>query len=131
MNSTFISHFFSVLIFFTVVAFFWSVCVYTNTGCFCGNYLSVSKVRALPSQLGPASLSRVLMETVQSCINCAVDERKVYNLVKEGSSKVCITGQSSAWSRPVSLQVWSWLASQVSLVTVCITGWSGHGLHYR
>lgn len=79
----------------TVDASSWTVCVYTNTGCFCGNYLSVSKVRALPPRLGPASLSQVLMETVQSCINCAMDERKVYNLVKEGSSKVCITGQLS------------------------------------
>ena len=102
------------------------MCVYTNTGCFCGNYLSVSKVRALPSQLGPASLSRVLMETVQSCINCAVDERKVYNLVKEGSSKVCITGQSGH-----SLHhrlVWSWSALQVSLQLTIITGQSISGL---
>ena len=92
----------------------WAVCVYTNTGCSCGNYLSASKVRALPPRLGPASLPLVLMETVQSCINCAVDERKVYNLVKEGSGKVCVTGQSVC--------VCCVSASQVS---------GGHGLHHR
>ena len=70
-----------------------AVCVYTNTGCHCGNYLSASKVKGLPARLGPGKLSRVLMETVQACINCATDERKVYNLVKEGSGKVCVTGQ--------------------------------------
>ncbi|XP_076467384.1 polycomb protein SCMH1-like [Babylonia areolata] len=67
------------------------VCVYTNPGCYCGSYLNPVKVRGLPPRLGPGSLSRVLMETVQACIGCASDERKVFYLVKEGNGKANIT----------------------------------------
>lgn len=70
-----------------------TVSVHISPGCYAGHFLSAHKVRTLPLRLGPGSLSRVLMETVQNCINCATDERKVFNLVKEGSSKVCVTGE--------------------------------------
>jgi hypothetical protein len=42
--------------------------------------------------MGPGRLPVVLAEAVQSIINCATDERKVYNLVKEGSSKAQVFG---------------------------------------
>ena len=74
------------------VIFYFTVCVYVNSGCFCGN-LSIRKVKTLPSKFGPNRLSLVLSETVQAVINASSDERKVYNLVKEGSGKVSVSGK--------------------------------------
>ncbi|KAL8611349.1 hypothetical protein ACOMHN_014404 [Nucella lapillus] len=103
-----------------------TVCVYTNPGCFCGFLLSPGKVRKLPSRLGPGSLSLVLMETVQSCINSATDERKVYHLVKEGNGKASVSGsfQGKVYSKSLTSvervsSFWSYLESFLEELGAC------------
>ena len=35
---------------------------------------------------------RVLREAVQACVDCAKDERAVYDLLQEGNGKIVVTG---------------------------------------
>ncbi|XP_070188545.1 polycomb protein SCMH1-like isoform X2 [Littorina saxatilis] len=112
-----------------------TVSVHISPGCYAGHFLSAHKVRTLPLRLGPGSLSRVLMETVQNCINCATDERKVFNLVKEGSSKVCVTAtfQGKTYSKSlVSVErvstFWSYLESFLEELGACENLLSSHPL---
>ncbi|KAK7483316.1 hypothetical protein BaRGS_00025483 [Batillaria attramentaria] len=102
-------------------------CVYVNTGCYCGGFLNPRKVAILPSQIGPAGLLRVLQEVIQSCIDCAFQERQVYNLVKEGSSKVTVTatlgGNKTLTKRLVGVErvssFWSFLERFVEELGAC------------
>lgn len=67
-----------------------TVCIYVNPSCNCGSILSNWKVRSLPSQFGPGSISRVLREAVQSCVDSAHKEHAVFNMLQEGNGKVCV-----------------------------------------
>ena len=49
----------------------------------------------MPDQFGPATIDKVLREAVQACIECANNERTVFNTVKDGVGKIVITGSSS------------------------------------
>ena len=46
----------------------------------------------LPERFGPGSLSRVLRQAVQAFVNSAVHEKAVFNLLKEGTNKLTVTG---------------------------------------
>ncbi|PVD27967.1 hypothetical protein C0Q70_10543 [Pomacea canaliculata] len=112
-----------------------NVCVYVNHGCYCGSYLNPRRVSNLPSQLGPGTLSRVLQECVQNCIDCAVQERQVYNLVKEGSSKVIITatmGGKTYTKRLIAVErvstFWSFLEGLLEELGACENLFSGQPL---
>ena len=67
-----------------------TVCIYVNPSCNCGSILSNWKVRSLPSQFGPGSISRVLREAVQSCVDNAHKEHAVFNMLQEGNGKVSV-----------------------------------------
>ncbi|XP_078617439.1 polycomb protein SCMH1-like isoform X1 [Branchiostoma floridae x Branchiostoma japonicum] len=63
-----------------------SMCVYTNYGCDTGPYLNPRKLVDLPSQFGPALPSHVMREVTQGCIDCAIQQRVVFGLIKQGQS---------------------------------------------
>ncbi|CAH1799310.1 unnamed protein product [Owenia fusiformis] len=67
-----------------------TVCVYVSTSCKPGPYI-YHKVNQMPSQFGPSSLSRVLRELVQTCIDCAREQINVFELVTQGNGKTIIT----------------------------------------
>ncbi len=69
--------------------------MYVSKSCNCGPHLDSRKILQLPNNFGPAPISKVLREAVQSCVDCARDERaerSVFNTIKDGDSKVVITG---------------------------------------
>ncbi|XP_077540541.1 polycomb protein Scm isoform X1 [Haemaphysalis longicornis] len=67
-----------------------TVCVFVNQQCSCGPYLDPSKIAQLPRQLGPGSMNRVLREAVQACVDCALNEKSVFDLLRRGEGKVVI-----------------------------------------
>lgn len=103
-----------------------NVCVYVNASCHCGHFLSVRRLQTLPTKIGPGKLCVVLAELVQRIINSALDERKVYNLVKEGSSNISVTvsvGGKSYSKNLVSVvrvsTFWSFLESLLEELGAC------------
>ena len=69
------------------------VCVMVNRGCDCGPVLNSRLISQLPAQFGPGSIRRVLRAAVQSCVDCSPDQSTIYNLLREGTGRVVITGQ--------------------------------------
>lgn len=68
-----------------------TVCVFINHNCSCGGYLHPRKVSQLPSQYGPGPIAKVMREVAQACIDCALQEKQVYSMMREGSGKVIVT----------------------------------------
>ncbi|KAL5010045.1 hypothetical protein ScPMuIL_012350 [Solemya velum] len=68
-----------------------TVCVYINHGCYCGGYINQRKLSQLPMQYGPGSITRVLRELLQACIDSALQETVVFDQLREGHGKVIIT----------------------------------------
>ena len=58
-----------------------------------GPYLDPAKVANLPEAFGPGPLHRVLRESVQHLVDAALDQRKIFELLKpnQGDGKVIIT----------------------------------------
>ena len=72
------------------------MCVYVSKTCNCGPQLHSRKIsNNMPDQFGPATIDKVLREAVQACIECANNERTVFNTVKDGAGKIVITGNFS------------------------------------
>jgi len=71
---------------------FFTVCVFINHNCRCGPVLVSSLVARLPSQFGPASIRRVLRQTLQATVDCSEDQSTVFSLLKEGTGRVIISG---------------------------------------
>ena len=69
-----------------------TVCVFVNRGCECGPVLNSRLVSQLPTQFGPGSIRRVLRAAVQACVDCSPDQSTIYNLLREGTGRVVITG---------------------------------------
>ena len=59
----------------------------------CGPYLDPAKVTNLPEAFGPGPLHRVLRESVQQLVDAALDQKKVFELLRprQGDGKVIIT----------------------------------------
>ncbi|XP_029648085.1 polycomb protein Scm isoform X4 [Octopus sinensis] len=70
------------------------VCVYINRSCNPGSYLNPRKVQQLPLHYGPGTLHRVLREVAQGCIECGNHEQTVFNLLKDGTSKIIVTANN-------------------------------------
>ena len=70
-----------------------TVCVFVNRGCDCGPILNPRLISQLPSQFGPGSIRRVLRAAVQACVDCSPDQSTIYNLLREGTGRVVITGE--------------------------------------
>uniref|UniRef100_A0A8C2MFI1 Scm polycomb group protein like 2 n=1 Tax=Cricetulus griseus TaxID=10029 RepID=A0A8C2MFI1_CRIGR len=59
-----------------------TVCVYINKHGDCGPYLDPQKVRQLPDHFGPGPVNVILQRTVQACVDCAIDTKTVFLLLK-------------------------------------------------
>ena len=59
----------------------------------CGPFLDPAKVTNLPEAFGPGPLHRVLRESVQQLVDAALDQKKVFELLRprQGDGKVIIT----------------------------------------
>ncbi|KAH9493103.1 Polycomb protein scmh1, partial [Bulinus truncatus] len=72
------------------------ICIYVNHNCFCGNLLAPRSVNeVMPILFGPGSIRQVLVDLVEACIACAVQQRQVFDLLKmaaPGTGKITITG---------------------------------------
>lgn len=103
-----------------------TVCVFVNHQCSCGPYLDPAKIGQLPRQLGPGSMNRVLREAVQACVDCALNEKNVYNLLRRGEGKVIINanfdGQSYTCRLPAVDKVsafWTYLENLFEDLLCC------------
>ena len=59
----------------------------------CGPFLDPAKITNLPEAFGPGPIHRVLRESVQHLVDSALDQKKVFELLKprQGEGKVIIT----------------------------------------
>ncbi|NWX39106.1 SCML4 protein, partial [Steatornis caripensis] len=61
-----------------------TVCIYVNKQANLGPYLDRKKVQQLPEQFGPERPSAALQQAVQACIDCALQQKAVFSLIKQG-----------------------------------------------
>ncbi|KFV64249.1 Sex comb on midleg-like 4, partial [Dryobates pubescens] len=61
-----------------------TVCIYVNKEANLGPYLDRKKVQQLPEHFGPERPSAALQQAVQACINCALQQKEVFSLIKQG-----------------------------------------------
>lgn len=66
--------------------------LYVNSSCWCGPYLDSRKVSELPTQFGPGTINRVMRESIQSLVDCALDQKQIFGMLRQGDGKVIITG---------------------------------------
>ncbi|CAO2623027.1 Sex comb on midleg-like protein 2 [Lemmus lemmus] len=59
-----------------------TVCVYINKHGDCGPYLNPQKVQQLPDHYGPGPVNVILRQTVQACVDCAIDSKTVFSFIK-------------------------------------------------
>ncbi|KFP90198.1 PREDICTED: sex comb on midleg-like protein 4, partial [Apaloderma vittatum] len=61
-----------------------TVCIYVNKQANLGPYLDRKKVQQLPEHFGPERPAAALQQAVQACIDCALQQKAVFSLVKQG-----------------------------------------------
>ncbi|NXA45349.1 SCML4 protein, partial [Nothocercus julius] len=61
-----------------------TVSIYVNKQANVGPYLDRKKVQQLPEHFGPERPSAVLQQAVQACIDCALQQKAVFALLKQG-----------------------------------------------
>ncbi|NXA30371.1 SCML4 protein, partial [Ibidorhyncha struthersii] len=61
-----------------------TVCIYVNKQANLGPYLDRKKVQQLPEHFGPDRPSAALQQAVQACIDCALQQKVVFSLIKQG-----------------------------------------------
>ncbi|XP_069707022.1 sex comb on midleg-like protein 4 [Phaenicophaeus curvirostris] len=61
-----------------------TVCIYVNKQVNLGPYLDRKKVQQLPEHFGPERPSVALQQAVQACIDCALQQKVVFSLIKQG-----------------------------------------------
>ncbi|XP_062426975.1 sex comb on midleg-like protein 4 [Rhea pennata] len=61
-----------------------TVCIYVNKQANLGPYLDRKKVQQLPELFGPERPSAVLQQAVQACVDCALQQKAVFSLIKQG-----------------------------------------------
>ncbi|NXP05885.1 SCML4 protein, partial [Thinocorus orbignyianus] len=61
-----------------------TVCIYVNKQANLGPYLDRKKVQQLPEHFGPERPSTALQQAVQACIDCALQQKTVFSLIKQG-----------------------------------------------
>ncbi|NXO04360.1 SCML4 protein, partial [Rhinopomastus cyanomelas] len=61
-----------------------TVYIYVNKQANLGPYLDRKKVQQLPEHFGPERPSAALQQAVQACINCALQQKVVFSLIKQG-----------------------------------------------
>nr|XP_009935205.1 PREDICTED: sex comb on midleg-like protein 4 [Opisthocomus hoazin] len=61
-----------------------TVCIYVNKQASLGPYLDRRKVQQLPEHFGPERPPAALQLAVQACIDCALQQKAVFSLIKQG-----------------------------------------------
>ncbi|NXC14003.1 SCML4 protein, partial [Corythaeola cristata] len=61
-----------------------TVCIYVNKEANLGPYLDRRKVQQLPEHFGPERPAAALQQAVQACIDCALQQKAVFSLIKQG-----------------------------------------------
>ncbi|XP_066401917.1 sex comb on midleg-like protein 4 [Molothrus aeneus] len=61
-----------------------TVCIYVNKQANLGPYLDRRKVQQLPEHFGPERPSAALQQAVQACIDCALQQKVVFSLLRQG-----------------------------------------------
>ncbi|XP_069661086.1 sex comb on midleg-like protein 4 [Haliaeetus albicilla] len=61
-----------------------TVCIYVNKQANLGPYLDRKRVQQLPEHFGPERPSVALQQAVQACIDCALQQKAVFSLIKQG-----------------------------------------------
>ncbi|NXG18042.1 SCML4 protein, partial [Grallaria varia] len=61
-----------------------TVCIYVNKQANLGPYLDRKKVQQLPERFGPERPSAALQQAVQACIDCALQQKVVFSLIRQG-----------------------------------------------
>ncbi|NXQ37414.1 SCML4 protein, partial [Alaudala cheleensis] len=61
-----------------------TVCIYVNKQANLGPYLDRKKVQQLPEHFGPERPSAALQHAVQACIDCALQQKVVFSLIRQG-----------------------------------------------
>uniref|UniRef100_A0A8C0USU9 SLED domain-containing protein n=1 Tax=Cyanistes caeruleus TaxID=156563 RepID=A0A8C0USU9_CYACU len=61
-----------------------TVCIYVNKQANLGPYLDRKKVQQLPEHFGPERPSAALQQAVQACIDCAIQQKVVFSLIRQG-----------------------------------------------
>ncbi|XP_064505910.1 sex comb on midleg-like protein 4 isoform X2 [Pseudopipra pipra] len=61
-----------------------TVCIYVNKQANPGPYLDRKKVQQLPERFGPEQPSVALQHAVQACIDCALQQKVVFSLIRQG-----------------------------------------------
>ncbi|NWY74772.1 SCML4 protein, partial [Erithacus rubecula] len=61
-----------------------TVCIYVNKQANPGPYLDSHKVQQLPERFGPERPSAALQQAVQACIDCALQQKVVFSLIRQG-----------------------------------------------
>ncbi|XP_032540109.1 sex comb on midleg-like protein 4 [Chiroxiphia lanceolata] len=61
-----------------------TVCIYVNKQANPGPYLDRKKLQQLPERFGPERPSVALQHAVQACIDCALQQKVVFSLIRQG-----------------------------------------------
>ncbi|NXO20645.1 SCML4 protein, partial [Cisticola juncidis] len=61
-----------------------TVCIYVNKQANLGPYLDRKKVQQLPEHFGPERPAAALRQAVQACIDCALQQKVVFSLIRQG-----------------------------------------------
>ncbi|XP_059691756.1 sex comb on midleg-like protein 4 [Gavia stellata] len=72
-----------------------TVCIYVNKQANLGPYLDRKKVQQLPEHFGPERPSTALQQAVQACIDCALQQKVVFSLIKQGYGSEMVSVSAS------------------------------------
>lgn len=73
-----------------------TVCIYVNKQANLGPYLDRKKVQQLPEHFGPERPSAALQQAVQACIDCALQQKVVFSLIRQGYGGEMVSGKASS-----------------------------------
>lgn len=104
-----------------------SATVYLKSTCVCGPYLSSSKVKQMPTQIGPTTPSYVLQDIAQLCIDAAVQPKAVYPFLKafpSGSSSIKVSFGGNTYTTFLkvpesSSQLWEYIDKLAEQLLCC------------
>ena len=71
-----------------------TVCIYVNKQASLGPYLDRRKVQQLPEHFGPERPPAALQLAVQACIDCALQQKAVFSLIKQGYGGEVVSGKA-------------------------------------
>ncbi|NXT05260.1 SCML4 protein, partial [Prunella fulvescens] len=78
-----------------------TVCIYVNKQGNLGPYLDRKKVQQLPEHFGPERPSAALQQAVQACIDCALQQKVVFSLIRQGYGGEMVSGKGFVATREV------------------------------